>query len=429
MGKAVEEELKRLAELFDEDAPLYLVGGRVRDCIVRNFSVEQTDADICSAADFDDFLERVERAGMSVESASEKLGTAWIKGKEGRYEYATFRKDSYPVSKGDHLPEKVEFVRDIAQDSLRRDFKCNAVYYDIVGDKIVDPLGGIDDIDKRILCTTRSADKVFCEDGLRILRLFRFCATLGFDIEKDTLSGAKKHCRNLDDIKSERIAVEIKRLLEGERAQEAMAGAIELGAMGYVLKRVDERLSGFDDINAANGISETPVKLRIVTILINLALSKSFEGYTEQYIGELTERWKKVYPQSVEKGLKIIELATGIVKARAAKIDIKKISIDYAEQIDDIAAVLGAMSRSGDKASTIAAGKLERWMAVVKDKKIPLKISDLKLTGDDIKNLGYKGADIRKTLENLRDWCVENQTESNREELTEIAVRWRKNNG
>ncbi|MGN0788601.1 MAG: hypothetical protein ACI4MY_01580 [Christensenellales bacterium] len=454
MKRVVEEELKTLARLFPIQTPLYLVGGRVRDCIVRDMDISETDADICSAIDYDDFVDLVQRAGLQIESGNEKLGTAWVKGKEGRYEYATFRKDSYPVSKGDHLPDKVEFVYDIEQDCLRRDFRCNALYYDIVAGKVIDPLDGKRDIEDKILSTVRKPNLVFCEDGLRILRLFRFCSTFGFGIQEETLQGAIRHASNLKDIKSERIAVEIKRLLSGDNAKTALIAAIESGAMKYVLQRVDENIQVEGGEELSVGIDDTPKRLRIVTMLVNLVeisqgwsnsvasnlidgceystIEQNESGKTKErnlikVAEQLATKWKETYPQSMEKGLRLTALTKGVAACKHAsnENEVKRVSIEYASVIEDISSVLLAMGNDGDECAKTAHDRLCEWLKRVREKEIPLSVASLAVSGDDMKTLGYSGVEIKTVLERLRDLCVREERSGTREVLLSKAKEWR----
>lgn len=460
MKRVVEEELMALARLFPAKTPLYLVGGRVRDCIVRDMDISETDADICSAIAYDDFVGLVQRVGLQIESECKKLGTAWVKGREGRYEYATFRKDSYPVSKGDHLPDKVEFVDNLQLDCLRRDFRCNALYYDIVAGKVIDPLEGKQDIDDKILSTVRQPDLVFCEDGLRILRLFRFCSTLGFGIETDTLRGAIRHAGNLNDIKSERIAVEIKRLLSGDNAKQALTATIASGAMKYVLQRLDESVEENCGEKLSVGIEDTPIRLRIVTMIANLV--EINQGWTSNDASNLIERcessttleqnnesgktgkfslikeakqlaskWKQVYPQSMEKGLKLVALSQGVVACECTSNDeeVKRIAVEYAGDIEDISSVLYAKGKDGDDCARCAYDRLDNWLKYCREKEIPLTVTGLAVNGEDMKALGYSGAEIRSVLERLRDLCVIEEIRGTREFLLSKAKEWRKNDG
>jgi tRNA nucleotidyltransferase (CCA-adding enzyme) len=102
-------------------------------------------------------------------------------------------------------------------DAKRRDFTANAVYYDIAADRFVDPLGGIDDIKNKTLRTVDDSDKVFGEDGLRLMRLARQAGQLGFSPNAECLSGAKKNASLIRDISPERIWAELVSLLHADK--------------------------------------------------------------------------------------------------------------------------------------------------------------------------------------------------------------------
>ena len=88
-----------------------------------------------------------------------------------------------------------EFITDINQDAIRRDFRCNAVYYDILEEEIVDPLNGFGDINNKLIQTTTDPEIVFKDDAERILRMVRFASQLGFEIEKTRYvqTSSKRH--------------------------------------------------------------------------------------------------------------------------------------------------------------------------------------------------------------------------------------------
>ena len=302
----------------------------------------------------------------------------------------------------------------------------------------------------------RDPNLVFCEDGLRILRLFRFCSTLGFGIQEDALQGAIRHASNLKDIKSERIAVEIKRLLEGGNAGRALIGTVESGAMKYVLQRADESCQIKDGGRLSVGIDYTPDRLRIVTLLVNLVennlgwsnndnieegcesskIEQNESGRTGKFspikkAEQLAIKWKETYPQSMEKGLKLVDLTKGVEECKHVECyeDVKKISVDYAGNMDDILSVLQAMSKDGDERAQLAYERQSVWLNRVKEKEIPLSVKSLAVSGEDMKECGYRGAEIRAVLERLRDLCVEEEISGAREILLSKAKEWRRNDG
>jgi putative nucleotidyltransferase with HDIG domain len=90
------------------------------------------------------------------------------------------------------------------------------VYYDIRGDRFVDPLDGIRAIREKRLSTVREAARVFGEDGLRLMRLARQAAQLGFTPDEDCLEGATQNAALINDVTPERIYAELMQILSAD---------------------------------------------------------------------------------------------------------------------------------------------------------------------------------------------------------------------
>ncbi|MCD8306794.1 MAG: HD domain-containing protein [Clostridia bacterium] len=194
--------------------PLYVVGGKVRDYIAGYGPSEDTD--ICAPMDASVFAEYAQKAGYTISRAFKNTGTLKIRRGEEDYEFSSFRTDTYV--RGTHRPEESFFTQDIMLDARRRDFKCNAVYYDIKSDSYTDPLGGLEDIKNRVMDTVVSAEKVFSEDGLRLMRLARMAAQTGFEPSAETLAGARRNASLIKDIAAERIWAELEKILHADAA-------------------------------------------------------------------------------------------------------------------------------------------------------------------------------------------------------------------
>ncbi len=211
MKNTLSQNIIRLAESCPY--PLYLVGGRVRDFLA-GISAQKPDNDICAPADAEDFVERAKAAGFTVDAVYKNTGTVKLRCGDEDYEFTSFRSDEY--KRGEHRPYKTFFTDDITLDAKRRDFKCNAVYFDISAGQFVDPLGGIADVKSKICSTVAPADKVFGEDGLRLMRLARICAQTGFSPDADCLAGATTNARLIEDISPERIFAELWQILHAD---------------------------------------------------------------------------------------------------------------------------------------------------------------------------------------------------------------------
>ncbi len=207
----IPEKLKNLAD--KADFPLYVVGGAVRDALAGLPASE--DLDICAPVSAEKFSSLSAACGLEVNGVYKNTGTVNLRDKDLKIEFTSFRSDTY--RRGEHTPSAIKFTGDIETDAKRRDFKCNAIYYDIKAEQIVDPLGGTKDVAAREISTTRDADEVFSEDGLRLMRLARQAAQLGFTPTLECIFGAKFNAARIGSITAERIFAELLLILHADK--------------------------------------------------------------------------------------------------------------------------------------------------------------------------------------------------------------------
>jgi len=236
----VAPELAYLGELFKSaGARLYAVGGMIRSPLVGQ---KITDIDTCSRLRPEEVIFLCEKHGLSYVPKGIQYGTVEIHVKQedgSRFitEHTTFRKDEYG-SGGFHHPEHVEFADSLTQDAYRRDFTVNALYLDVLSGEIFDPTGGLEDIERRLIrATTKDPRLILNDDALRILRMIRFGARLGFTIEPATFAAAKECANGLADIAWERRRDELFKILltEPEPLLTALHRLTDLGAMEHLL--------------------------------------------------------------------------------------------------------------------------------------------------------------------------------------------------
>lgn len=203
----VPQEVVELAKVFKtEGATLYIVGGFVRDSLMGK---KPYDIDICCNLPTQKVKEILKPTPFKYKTKNSSFGTATISVNEFNFEYTCFRTEIYE-NNGSHTPKNITFVSDIKTDASRRDFYVNALYYDILNQKVVDPLGkGLDNLKNNILQVINHEVCAFCEDATRILRLVKFSALLNFDIEPNTLSLAKKYSYLLENITPARYKKEL----------------------------------------------------------------------------------------------------------------------------------------------------------------------------------------------------------------------------
>lgn len=134
-------------------------------------------------------------------------------------------------------PETPEAVHgNVADDALRRDLTMNSLYYDIRNKKMLDPTGhGLEDIRKKILRTPMKPELTFDDDPIRILRVIRFAATLGWTIAPEVYKAMRKSSGQLKRIKIERIRSEFEKMLVSPRPRQAIEMLRHTGAIRFVI--------------------------------------------------------------------------------------------------------------------------------------------------------------------------------------------------
>ena len=192
----------------------YLVGGCLRDSLLGNVP---TDWDLATAA-LPQQVQALFSDARVIETGLQH-GTVTVILDDVQMEVTTFRKDG--VYADHRRPEQVSFTDHITEDLARRDFTVNAMAYSPAGG-LSDPFGGRCDLQNKILRAVGDPIRRFEEDALRILRLVRFSATLGFAVEEETAAAAIKQAPLLKYIAQERILQELEKLLMGKFAVSAL---------------------------------------------------------------------------------------------------------------------------------------------------------------------------------------------------------------
>lgn len=193
-------------ELEKEGFEVYLVGGAVRDFLLRR---EIHDYDLCTSASPAEMLKIFQ--AYPLVRAGEKHGTIAVILDNQAYEITTFRKDGQYE---DHRrPEHVEFTRSLEEDVKRRDFTINALAYH-PQEGFIDYVDGIGDLDKKVIRAVGNPNVRFQEDALRILRAYRFASQFLFTMEEETRKAAQQHFSDLQYIATERIYVEMKKMMQ-----------------------------------------------------------------------------------------------------------------------------------------------------------------------------------------------------------------------
>ncbi len=204
--------LKKIREVSDElNMPVYMVGGYVRDRLLKRLSKDVDFLVIGSGVDFATRLAEV----MSLQdklSVFRNFGTAHIKYRNYDLEFVGARKESYARESRKPVVEEGSLEEDLK----RRDFSINALAISLNADDfgtMVDLFGGYVDMKLEVLRTPQDPQITFSDDPLRMMRAIRFASQLGFVLSEETYKAIVDNKDRISIISQERIADELNKII------------------------------------------------------------------------------------------------------------------------------------------------------------------------------------------------------------------------
>ncbi|MCK9415829.1 MAG: HD domain-containing protein [Candidatus Dojkabacteria bacterium] len=453
--------------LVEEGFECYLVGGAIKDMVLGN---KPHDYDLATDALPDEMINIFPK---SVATGA-KFGTILAltpdsKGEIHEVEVTTFRSEAGYVD--GRWPSEVEFVVEIDKDLGRRDFTFNAMAIDLsvanldgsIQEQILgvyDPFNGLTDLNLKVVRAVGTPIERFKEDGLRAMRACRLASQLEFEIEEETLQAIKKSIPVVEMVSMERIRDEfMKLLLNSPKPSKGINLLKDTGLLGIFLPElletvgVEQKLFHKYDVYEHSlrtcDIAEDSVKL--VALLHDLGKVRTdtkdghFYGHDSvgaEIAGNVMERLK--FPkEEIEKAKKLIEnhmfyyphITEDMEESEKERVKLNEWS-DAAvrrflrrvgeENIDDLfrLRLADAMSNPSSEYDPKEIAKLQAHISEVLQQDMALKISDLRITGDDLAEIGIeRGPMMGQILEKLLDIVIEDPLRNKKEYLLEEAEK------
>ncbi|MEO0293777.1 MAG: HD domain-containing protein [candidate division WOR-3 bacterium] len=288
--QSLEEALKKIKPLKKikeyakkANKKVYLVGGMLRDLLL---GLEINDIDIAISGKGEDFAKAL-----------------------GRYFRLKKNLNEFRVINGniniDILGlESMEIIEDLK----RRDFTINAMAYNLIDKRFIDPFNGVKDLEKGIIRAL--GRKNIVEDSCRILRGLRFRAFFGFEIEENTSDLFKEYAHKLSEAPQERIHYELMMLFSAPQAHLAIMPEV-----------FEEIFPGFIKMKEIKGgkISENLLEHSILTLKMIEILDKDFS-----FFGEFKKK-AEMYYEEKKAEIKIAALLHDIKKPETMQIEKDKV--------------------------------------------------------------------------------------------------------
>lgn len=381
-----------ITKLKENGYDAYAVGGCVRDSILGR---EPKDWDITTDAKP---LE-VKKIFKKTIDTGIQHGTVTVMIDHVGYEVTTYRIDGeYEDSRH---PKEVVFTSNLKKDLERRDFTINAMAYnDYSG--IVDEFDGISDMNNRIIRCVGNPIERFSEDALRIMRAVRFSAQLSFEIEKSTKEAVVTLADTLQNISKERIHTELLKTLMSDNPWK-VKDMFELNIMQVILPNID--------VNNASYIEE---------LLHKDILDDSYLRLATLFVGM---DYKEVC--KIIKGLKLdndtLNYVSAIIKYENVNINNTKKDIRHFAHECGVQYVRHILKFKIAKDDSIYYKEIYNMYEEILAKKDPLTLKELKITGNDLINLGIApGKSMGETLNRLLNLVLDEPELNKYEKLKEL---------
>ncbi|BDU62627.1 polynucleotide adenylyltransferase [Candidatus Borrelia fainii] len=372
------KDIIRISKIFNNhNYEFFLVGGALRDLLLKKIPY---DFDFTTNATPEEIMKLFPN---NVQTGI-KHGTISIIFNKKIFEVTTYRIDIDYENK--RAPKNIKFTKNLNEDLQRRDFTINSIAMDILNYKIIDYYKGKQDLNKKIIRCIGNPNKRFEEDALRILRAARFASTLNFTIDKNTLISMKYKKVNILSLSKERINNEFIKLLEGKNPIKGINYLQKLNFFKYFFNT---------EINKK-------LKNKITLLNKNKFYLKAIVIFTI----------KKDIPCLIE-NLKSLRFSNKDIKLILIyKIAINEINTLKIKKLHDIRILLSKATRENYKeildiykALKGKDHKLKFIINKIRSKKLlkdPLSLKELKINGNDIKNLKLtENKNIGKILEYL----------------------------
>ncbi len=256
--------IKACQMLQDKGFQAFLVGGCVRDLLMGK---SPKDWDITTSAT----PEQVKVVFPKHFALGEKHGTITaVLGptKQDEFEITTYRTEG-TYSDG-RRPDEVAFANSVEEDLSRRDLTINAMAYDPISGNLIDPYGGQKDLAAKTIKAVGDPNQRFNEDGLRTMRVARFAARFGFNVDPQTEGAIANNLDTLKKVSKERFAMEILATLMTPKPSVGLnilfkTGALAVGAPALANPIIANNFHLVDDAAASS------VEVKVALLLNHLS--------------------------------------------------------------------------------------------------------------------------------------------------------------
>lgn len=255
--------LKRVGQIADHmGLRAYVIGGYVRDRLLYR---PLTDIDIVVVGSGIELAEALGREIGTRVTVFRSFGTAMLRVGDLELEFVGARRESYRADSRKPIVEDGT----LEDDQRRRDFTINAMAFGLNSDnfgELLDPFGGVEDMQVRLIRTPLDPDTTFSDDPLRMMRAVRFAAQLDYEIYPETLESIRRNAQRIEIISQERITTEIEKIMSSAHPSKGWWLLDECGLLALIFPE----LAALKGVEKRGGRGHKDNFLHTLTVLDNI---------------------------------------------------------------------------------------------------------------------------------------------------------------
>ena len=434
----------------------YVVGGYVRDIFLERPSNDIDVVVVGSGIKVADALRR--KLGRKAHiSVFRNFGTAQVKYKNMEVEFVGARRESYSHDSRKPIVEDGT----LEDDQNRRDFTINAMAIQLNKahfGELVDPFGGIDDLEDGIIRTPLDPDITFSDDPLRMMRCVRFATQLRFFIEDETFEALSRNAHRLEIISGERISDELNKIMLSPQPSRGFVDLQRSGLLNLILPE----LAALDIVETRNGRAHKNNFYHTLEVLDNVARksdnlwlrwaallhdvgktrSKRWDpaqGWTfhnHNFLGakmvpEIFRRLKEPMDAKMKYVQKLVDLhmrPIAIADEEVTDSAVRRLMNDAGDDIDDLMTLCEADITSKNQ---VRKQQFLENFRMVREKLADLKERDYKrllqpcIDGNEIMEMFYLQPcrEVGALKQCLKDAVLDNKVENEREPLMQLLMQ------
>ena len=434
----------------------YVVGGYVRDIFLERPSNDIDVVVVGSGIKVADALRR--KLGRKAHiSVFRNFGTAQVKYKNMEVEFVGARRESYSHDSRKPIVEDGT----LEDDQNRRDFTINAMAIQLNKahfGELVDPFGGIDDLEDGIIRTPLDPDITFSDDPLRMMRCVRFATQLRFFIEDETFEALSRNAHRLEIISGERISDELNKIMLSPQPSRGFVDLQRSGLLNLILPE----LAGLDIVETRNGRAHKNNFYHTLEVLDNVARKSDnlwlrwaallhdvgktrskrwdpVQGWTfhnHNYLGakmvpEIFRRLKEPMDAKMKYVQKLVDLhmrPIAIADEEVTDSAVRRLMNDAGDDIDDLMTLCEADITSKNQ---VRKQQFLENFRMVREKLADLKERDYKrllqpcIDGNEIMEMFHLQPcrEVGALKQCLKDAVLDNKVENEREPLMQLLMQ------